>query len=134
MPTAQEEIRARVEAFAATLTALVRGAALEAVGASLGEERRPAATKTAPASRAAAPRPAPAGRRSKGQKRDPQDLAKLTERLFEYVSANPGRTMSVIQAALGVPATALKFPMRKLRAANRIAAKGVKQATTYSAK
>jgi hypothetical protein len=151
MSTVHEQIQAHVDAFAAELTALIRQAALESVQSALGVGRvaRPAtapraaaapavhaakAAKAAPKRRAAAPA-APARRgRKKGQKRDPNELAKLGERLFAYLKANPGQRMEVIQVALGVPGKDLSFPLKKLRAANRISSKGKKQATMYFVK
>jgi hypothetical protein len=187
MPSVQDEIRSRVDAFVSELTALVRQAALETLSAALGEEREALAVAPSPAPRATAPRsrtsgrrpgasdvraraatpsrsraakpkakpapepaPAPAApeakaaakapappagkERKKGQKRDSAELARLGERLLEYIKANPRQRMEVIQVALGVPAADLKFPIKQLRAANRITSTGAKQATTYTAR
>jgi hypothetical protein len=150
MSNAQDQIQARVDAFAAELTTLIRRAALEAVQTALvaapaAKTAKPAAAPPVkstprPPSTGALPRPkAPPARArrealGKGKKRDTAELAKLGERLFDYIKAHPGERMEVIQAALGVPSKDLAFPVRKLRSANRIVSKGQKQSTTYSAR
>jgi hypothetical protein len=68
----------------------------------------------------------------KGQKRDPKDLAALVERLFDFIKANPGRRVEQIKVALGLKTSALTLPIRKLIAAKRITATGLRRATTYS--
>jgi predicted transcriptional regulator len=68
----------------------------------------------------------------KGQKRDPKDLAALVERLFDFIKANPGRRVEQIKEALGLKTSALTLPIRKLIAAKRITAMGLRRATTYS--
>jgi hypothetical protein len=143
MSNLDEEIRAKINAFATELAALVRGAALEAVQGALGagapaatraktEPRRakkaavpPAAAKAAAAKRAAAPK------RAVGEKRPPGELAKLIEKLAAYVKAHPGQRMEAISRALGTPTRDLNLPVRKLLAAKRIRVEGQKRATEY---
>jgi hypothetical protein len=167
MSNLQDEIRAKLDAFATELTVLVRQAALEAVRESLGAPLAPA-TKAAPASvpsqvaertakrtparsrkAAAPPTPVPAKATTpakapapaktvagkvtkKGQKRDPNDLAALVERLFDFIKANPGRRVEQIKDKLGLKTSELSLPIKKLLAGKRITSKGVKRTTTYS--
>jgi hypothetical protein len=145
MLTSRADIPSLVDAFTADLAVLIRGIALEAVRRALGRGGALALSGAGPrpesASRATAAPFRPTGRkraslgrpRKKGQKRDPQELTKLTDQLYDYIKANHGQTMSVIQKALGTPPRALTFPVKRLRAAKRITSKGVKQATTYTA-
>ncbi len=152
MTNVDDQVRSRAEAFVAGLTALVRGAALEAVRSELGgvaqagpiAKARPIA-KAAPAARAASARKAtpaakPAAKRAAalarkpGEKRDPGELTKLVELLAGYIKANPGQRMEQIIPALGVPRKDLALPIRKLLHADRITAKGEKRGTVYTSK
>ena len=126
------EIETLVATFVADLTALVRASALNIVSDALagqsvpqgGGKRRGAARGGAPA----------AGRRPKGAKRDPEDIAALTESLASFVKKTPGQRIEQIGKALGTPTKELTLPMKKLIAAKRISTKGQKRATTYFAR
>jgi hypothetical protein len=162
MPTLDDEIRSKTEAFASDLAVLVRQAALEAVGAALGGGATMAAPVQVAAKRgrgrprkSAAPAPAAqvpaaatpgkavseskapvskkptAPKRSSGEKRPPAELAKLTEKLDDYIKAHPGLRMEVIAKAIGTPPRELHFPATKLIAAKKIRAEGQKRATQY---
>jgi hypothetical protein len=137
MATTQDELRTRIDAFTAELTALIKRAALEAVQEALG---RDAGTGRRGGARAAARGQAPKGRakgraaaakRTPGQKRDPRELAALVEKLAAHIKANPGQRIEPIGAALGIPTKELTLPIKKLFRAKRIASKGQKRATTY---
>ncbi len=69
--------------------------------------------------------------RTPRQKRDPQELATLIERLAGYIKANPGQRIEQINRALGVPTKELTLPVRKLLRTKRIKAQGQKRATSY---
>jgi hypothetical protein len=84
------------------------------------------------ATRAAGSRKA-APRRALGEKRPPAELAKLTEKLGDYIKAHPGERMEAIGKALGVPTRELNLPVKKLLAARRIRTQGHKRATEYFA-
>jgi hypothetical protein len=135
-----DEIKARVEAFTADLTALIRQAALDAVHHVLGEGTAPAAprqrgrpvgsrSKAATAAKASAKSQA----RKPGEKRDPKVLEALVEKLFGYIKAHPDQRIEPIAEALGIATRDLALPVKKLFRAKRITSKGVKRATTYSA-
>ncbi len=98
--------------------------------------KAPAAKATAAkASKASAPaaasRKPAAAKRPLGAKRPPAELVKLTEKLGEYIKANPGLGMEVIGKALGSPTKDLNLPVKKLLAAKKIRVEGQKRATEY---
>jgi hypothetical protein len=72
-----------------------------------------------------------APKRAAGEKRPPAELAKLTDKLGDYVKAHPGERMEAIGKALGVPTRELNLPVKKLLAARRIRTEGHKRATEY---
>jgi hypothetical protein len=137
---ALESVSAALGSGAAAVTAPVH------VGAKRGRGRPkkvapPAAkatpaAKAAPAARAPAPK-APVSRkpaapkRASGEKRPPAELARLTEKLGEYIRANPGLRIEPIGKALGAPTKELSLPIKKLLAAKRIRSEGHKRATEY---
>ena len=85
-----------------------------------------AATAAAPAPKAAAK-----GRRKKGEKRSPTEIAKLTEDLLAAVTAKPGLRMEHLGKALGASTAELQIPVARLVEAKKITRKGEKRATTY---
>ena len=100
----------------------------------------PAKAPVAPVKSAAKTGPAPAAKpttskkapkRVPGAKRPPAELAKLVDRLGEYIKANPGRRMEVIAKALGEPTKDLNLPVKKLLTAKKIRSEGHKRATEY---
>lgn len=125
------EIESLVSTFVADLTALLRASALNLVSDALTGHSVPQGGKRRGAARAAAPASA---RRPKGAKRDPDDIAKLTESLAAFVKKTPGQRIEQIGKALGTPTKELTLPMKKLIAAKRISTKGQKRATTYFAR
>jgi hypothetical protein len=90
-------------------------------------------TKAAPAAKAPVSKKPAAAKRPLGQKRPPGELAKLTERLGDYIKAHPGLRMEVIGKALGAPTKDLNLPVKKLLAAKKIRTEGEKRATEYFA-
>jgi hypothetical protein len=91
------------------------------------------AYRAAPALKAAAPKKPAAPARPFGAKRPPGELAKLTEKLAEYIKAHPGLRMEAIGKALGAPTKDLSFPIKKLILAKKIRSEGHKRATEYFA-
>ena len=93
------------------------------------------AAKAGPVSRQAAKgtasRKPAAPKRSSGEKRPPAELAKLTEKLGEYIKAHPGLRMEAIGKALGSPTRELNLPVKKLLAGKKIRSEGHKRATQY---
>jgi len=124
------DIESLVATFVADLTALVRASALTVVSDALGGQTVPQGRRKS-ATRGAA---SASSRRAKGAKRDPEDIAKLTESLASFVKKSPGQRIEQIGKALGTPTKELTLPMEKLIAAKRISTKGQKRATTYFAR
>ncbi len=161
MPITKDEIRARIDAFAADLTALVQKAALESVMTALGgvAPTVAVAAKAAPA-KAAAPKAAPKkaapvkaapvkaappraekpalplkpptrAARPVGAKRPPEELAATVAKLGAYVAKNPGLGIEAIGKALATPTKDLALPVKKLLATGKIKVTGEKRATRY---
>jgi hypothetical protein len=90
-----------------------------------------AASKAAPAPKAPVSKQAAAPKRVSGEKRPPAELAKLTEKLGEYIKAHPGLRIEPIGKALSTPTKELNLPIKKLLAAKTIRSVGQKRATEY---
>jgi len=124
----ESTIRARVEAFASELVALIRSSAVDVVTEALGGTGR--SPLRGPGRPAGALR---SSRRTKGAKRDPKILAALTEKLGAFIRKNPGQRIEQIGKALGIATKDLALPVKKLIAARQVSTKGQKRATTYFA-
>lgn len=85
-----------------------------------------AKTQGRPVSRKAASPP-----RAPGEKRPPSELARLVEKLSEYIKAHPGLRMEAIGKGMGLPTRELNLPVKKLLAAKRVRVEGHKRATEY---
>lgn len=145
MSQPNNEIRSRIEAFAADLTDLVQKAALEAVVSALGGPRaasRPFAAPAGraaahPASKAVAAKAAPvvakkaSGSRPKGAKRLPTEIVKTTQRLSDFIRSTPGQGIEAIGKSLAIATKDLTLPIKKLLAEGSIVAKGERRATKY---
>lgn len=108
-----------------------RGRPRKVVAAAPAAKAAPAkSAKAAPASKAAPARKA-SKERAPGEKRPPAELAKLTDKLGEYIKAHPGLRMEAIGKALGAPTRELNLPIKKLLAAKKIRSEGHKRATEY---
>jgi hypothetical protein len=129
----KDKIRALVDAFVGDLDRLVREAVWETAQQSLGMSNVSAsAPARAGGARAAAPAaPARAAKRSKGQKRNPADIARLTERLLQAIAAKPGQRMEQIRKGLGVDKAELLIPVARLVESKKIRRTGEKRATQY---
>jgi hypothetical protein len=138
MPTVNDQIRDRVEAFAAELTELIRAAAMETVAAALGEGTAGGGRvgrgrgRRGPGRPARGPgRPARVVARTKGAKRAPQEIERLTSRLADYVKSNPGQRIEQIAKGMGTSTKELNLPVKKLVAEKTIKTRGQKRATQY---
>jgi hypothetical protein len=146
MDNVESQIKSRVDAFVAELSAMVKKAALEAVANALkageggapgvakaaGKKRGPAAGagKAAKAPKAAPPAPA-AAKRKAGQKRSPEEIAKTTEKLLQYITKNSGQRIEEIAKGVSNSTKELTLPIKKLLNDKKISAKGEKRATRY---
>jgi hypothetical protein len=153
MMNIHDEVQGKVEAFMNDISALIRRMALEAVGTALGggEIKPPVVTKKAapahlakaapvakkavkPAFMAKAAAPAKkivAPKRPVGAKRPPAEIAKLTERLSEFIKQNAGARMEAIGKGLGYPTSELTLPIKRLLAVKKIRFEGHRRATKY---
>lgn len=139
MPTVKDQIRERVEAFAADIAELIRASAMETVAAALGEGvvgggrggrggrgggRVAAGRPARGASRAVASR-------AKGAKRPPGEIETLTGELASYIKSNPGQRIEQIAKGIGTSTKELTLPVKKLLAKKAIKTRGQKRATQY---
>jgi hypothetical protein len=72
------------------------------------------------------------GRKSRGGKRSPEQMAKLSARLLAYIAEHPGQRSEQISAATKLATGDLALPLRKLVAEKRIKSSGVARGTTYT--
>ena len=146
MSNAKDKIKVHVNDFVAVLSGLVRQAAVEEVT----EAIRNATIHTS------APRPGPLAQRmnarserqvarrkpgvqakapianSKGeQKRTPELLAQLMERVHSTIKAKPGQGVGSIAASLGTSSKELSLLLRKLLDDKKVLSKGKKRGTLY---
>ena len=133
------QIRDRIEMFVQDLAALVRQSAVQAVASALGENAvtrrgpgRPRSNGIATFSGRRGPG-RPAGRR-KGEKRAPEQLAALVDKLFSLIKSKPGQRIEEIAGAMGISTKELTLPAKKLIAEKRVSTKGQKRATRYFAR
>ena len=137
MSRLDEEIQSRIQSFVAELTELAKRSAFEAIAAALGTDGAQAAPRAARTPRerqrsaAEAPTRRARGPRRKGEKRDPQLLETLSNKMLAYVAKNPGKRIEEINRALGTTTKDLALPTRKLVAAGSLKAKGTRRSTTY---
>ena len=129
-----DRIRSRVEAFAEELSALIRDSAMETVRDALGGAAPRRGARGGRAAAAASVAPARAGRREKGQKRDPGEIERLTGRLLDYIKGNAGQRIEQIAAGMGTVTKELNLPVKKLIAQKSLKTKGQKRATQYFAR
>jgi len=122
------QIRSMLEAFAAELTHAIRADALESVAAAVGGKLRAPHPTAAGRTKRLGRSP---GRRPKGGKRDPDELAALQARLLAYVKSHPGERIEQIGKGLGVPTKDLTLGAKKLIATKLVSTKGQKRATAY---
>ena len=122
------QIRKTIEAFVEELSALVRAAAVQSVTEAFGAGGVPVRGARGRAAAVAAV----SGRgRAKGQKRAPEALAELTEKLLSAIKAGPGKRMEEIAKGLETSTQELTLPAKKLLAEKKIKTKGERRATKY---
>jgi len=74
---------------------------------------------------------APTTKRASGNRRAPDDVAALAEKLYAAVCANPGAAMPKLASLLDTSPRALNRPSIQLRRAGRLRSVGQRQATRY---
>jgi len=129
-----DRIRSRVEAFAEELGALIRDSAMETVREALGGGSAPRRGGRGGRDTSSSAPVRGGGRREKGQKRDPNEIERLTGRLLDYVKSNAGQRIEQIAAGMGTVTKELNLPVKKLLAQKSLKTKGQKRATQYFAR
>ena len=128
------ELEARVEAFVADLSRLIRQSALESVNEALGLEgvKRSAGGRRAGAKPTRASGPGRrAARGGKRVRRSAEDLKELSDAFVAYVAANPGQRLEEIGVGMDLPTKELKRPVQLLLAAKAVRTEGERRGTKY---
>ena len=118
------QILSCVQAFADEIVAAVRASFVDIVSGALGVTGGPRRGRRAAASRSNAAR-------GRGAKRDPKEIAALTDRLGDFIKKNPGKRIEEIGKELGVNTKELALLVKKLLAAKSVSIKGQKRAMRY---
>jgi hypothetical protein len=66
-----------------------------------------------------------------GNRRDPEEVSALAERLHAAVCSAPGETMAVLAERVGATVSELNRPMNNLRRAGRLRSAGARSQTRY---
>ena len=69
--------------------------------------------------------------KTSGQRRAPQELAALAERLYAVICARPGAAITTLAAEIGVSPRELGRPALQLKRAGRLRTVGQRQGTRY---
>jgi len=136
-----QQIRDRIETFVQELSSLVRQSAVQAVTSVLGGgsvRRGPGRPRSNTLGRAFGTLRRgpgrPSGGRRKGEKRDPGQLAQLTDKLYASIKSKSGQRIEEIASAMGISTKELTLPAKKLIAQKKVSTKGQKRATRYFAR
>ena len=146
MSSLQNDLHAITTEYTHRIVAVVQRAIADAVSTSIrgnaapkAAAHRPApkavakAAKAAPAKAPAAAKPAKAGKRSKGAKRAPEEIAATTSALLAFVKSHSGQRIEQIAKAMKVTTKDLALPAKKLLGDRKLKTKGQKRATQYFA-
>lgn len=130
-----DQIQAKVEAFTAELTELVRQSAIESVQEALGGYTPAPARRGRKATASTTRRKAPVKRRSPGKRvrRSEEEIAALQELVLTHVKTNDGHRLEEISRALGIESAELKRPVANLLEAKAMKTTGQKRGTKYHA-
>jgi len=135
MPSLNDQIRLRVEAFVSELESLIREAALQSISEALGGKsvthRRPS---PAPRPHRSEAEPRHSGGKKARIRRSLSQLAAVADRVHAYVSENPGKRGEEIKSALKIGTKEWARPVQMLIESGRVTTKGEKRATSYFAK
>jgi len=72
------------------------------------------------------------GRKARGAKRTPTQIARQTDKLLAYITANPGQRSEQISEGTKLSTGELVLPIKKLQAEKKIKSSGVARGTTYT--
>lgn len=124
----EQQIRARVDAFVAELSELVKQAALERLTDALGTSAQGQGASKGKRGKAAGRSPALS---KKGGKRTAEELEAFSDRILATIKAQPGIRADQIAAELGLVTREVVLPIKKLLATKTVTKKGQKRATAY---
>lgn len=129
-----DRIQQLIAQFVRQIHAIATEAAMETLQESLSDKAVFAAvaggTKGAKASKSTKA-PAAGAVRAKGEKRKPEEIEALRERLRAYIKENPGQRIEEINAALGTSTSEVQRPIKHLLSAGSIRTEGQLRATRY---
>jgi hypothetical protein len=117
----QTEMNRVVSGFVAQITELARRAAIDTLESALGKRGAAALSRGG----------STGGGRRKGAKRTMDELDKLGEAFFAFVTKHPGLRIEQINKELGTTTKDLALPIRKMIAEGSLKTKGSKRSTTY---
>lgn len=123
----EQEIQARVAAFAADLAGLIRQSAFDSLHQALGTPS--AARAAAPAAAAAAA--APVARRGRGKGKRKAGGGAAAPAIAAYVAANPGSRLEHISKGLNKPSASLKAAVAALLGSGELKKTGQRRGTQY---
>lgn len=121
--------RAKIGSLEMQIEALVRGHVAELRARAAAAVERAFAQARVQGVRAG--RAAAGATRESGQRRRPQEMAALAERLHAAICAHPGAAMTTIAGELGVSPRELNRPALQLKRAGRLRTAGQRQGTRY---
>ena len=124
-PRTPEELTTQIEQLIEQYVDQSRRAACDAVERAFGS----AQPQTGKVSKRGTSTKAP--RRSGGQRRSPEQIEQLAQRLYEAVRAQPGESMVVLAASLEMTVRDLQLPMTRLKEQGRVRSVGKKHRTRY---
>ena len=129
----ENEIQARVAAFAADLGALIRQSVLDSLHQSLGVAPASRATTTAAPSAPVASGKGQ-GKRGKGRrgKRGAAVSGAASAQILDYVAANPGSRLEQIAKGLGKASASLKPTVAAMLESGALTKTGQRRGTSYS--
>jgi hypothetical protein len=123
----EQDLAAQIEDLVqAHIDKLWRGAA-DAVERGFGRATIPTRTRTRPSTNTAKPKT----RRAPSQRREPEEVQALAERLHAAVTETPGETMAVLAKRVGASVRDLNRPMTNLKRAGRLRSVGTRNRTRY---
>ena len=126
MSDIQNEINACVESFVADLAEMARQAAYDTLSDALAQ-----AGATADPAGAGSHTPSGSHASRRGGKRSSEEIDKMAEFFYVYVTQKPGQRMEQISKALGYQTSELNLPVKKLLSSGKIRIEGQKRATQY---
>lgn len=121
------KIQDLLESFASQLTQIVKQTALEHVEVALGSVGGSPARKAPKVTI----RMGSAARKSKGAKRNSEEIGALQEELLAYLKKNPGHRGEQISAALKTDTKTIRLPLKALIQAKKVKTKGQRRGMTY---